>query len=276
MTSTPVAATEQSPAAALYERSGHIAVITLNRPGTLNAVNAALSIAVGEALERAADDPKVRVVVVTGAGSAFCAGADLKELAAGRDVHAPDHPEWGFAGLVRHWVDKPVIAAVNGFAMGGGTEIALACDLVIAAEDATFGLPEVKRGLLASAGGVVRVQRQVPFKRALQLALTGDGIDARQAEAWGLVNFLAKPGKALTEALDLAGRIAANAPLSVQYTKRVMHQAATGGSDWDPEWSQRDVWVLNDEAMEIVFSTRDAQEGATAFAEKRQPVWEGR
>jgi crotonobetainyl-CoA hydratase len=273
---TSPAAAEQSVEAALYERSCHIAVITLNRPRALNAVNSALSTAVGQALERAADDRKVRVVVVTGAGRAFCAGADLKELAAGRDVHAPDHPEWGFAGLVRHWIDKPVIAAVNGFAMGGGTEIALACDLVVAAENATFGLPEVKRGLLAAAGGVVRLQRQLPFKRALQLALTGDGITAQQAEEWGLVNSLAKPGEALADALDLAARIADNAPLSVQHTKRVMHRTAAGGSDWDPEWSAGEVWAVNEQAKEFVFATRDAQEGATAFAEKRPPVWEGR
>lgn len=276
MTIPSTAECARSDSAAQYERSGHVAVITLNRPRALNAVNAALSTAVGEGLERAAEDSEVRVVVVTGAGRAFCAGADLKELAAGRDVHAPDHPEWGFAGLVRHWIDKPVIAAVNGFAMGGGTEIALGCDLVVAAEDATFGLPEVKRGLLAAAGGVVRMQRQLPFKRALQLALTGDAIDARQAEEWGLVNIVTSQGEALSEAMRLAERIAANAPLSVQHTKRVMHQAAAAGSDWDPDWSSQDVWTVNDEAMGIVFATRDAQEGATAFAEKRQPIWEGR
>ncbi|WP_433085791.1 crotonase/enoyl-CoA hydratase family protein [Dactylosporangium sp. CA-052675] len=262
--------------AALYERAGHIAVIRLNRPQALNAVNAALSTAVGEALERAAADPEVRVVVVTGNGRAFCAGADLKELAAGRSVAAPEHPEWGFAGLVRHWVDKPLIAAVNGFAMGGGTEIALACDLVVAAEDARLGLPEVTRGLLAAAGGVVRLQRQVPLKRALQMALTGDAVDVRDAADWGLVNVVARPGAALEEAMALAERIAANAPLSVRYTKRVMHQVAGAGSDWDPDWSRHEPWTVNAEATEIVFGSRDAVEGPTAFAEKRAPVWEGR
>jgi crotonobetainyl-CoA hydratase len=265
-----------TPPAALYERSGHVAVIRLNRPQALNSVNAALSTAVGEALEKAAAEPEVRVVVVTGNGRAFCAGADLKELAAGRRVDAREHPEWGFAGLVRHWIDKPLIAAVQGFAMGGGTEIALACDLVVADEDATLGLPEVRRGLLAAAGGMVRLQRQVPFKRALQLALTGDAIDVRQAAEWGLVNVVAKPGAALDEAMALAERIAANAPLSVQHTKRVMHQVAAAGSDWDPHWSQREVWAVNDEATDIVFSSRDAIEGPTAFAEKRPPVWQGR
>ncbi|WKU03526.1 crotonase/enoyl-CoA hydratase family protein [Micromonospora sp. HUAS LYJ1] len=262
--------------AALYERTGHVAVIRLNRPQVLNAVNAALSAAVGEALEVAAADSGVRAVVVTGSGRAFCAGADLKELAAGRSIAAPEHPEWGFAGLVRHWIDKPLIAAVNGFAMGGGTEIVLACDLVVAAVDARLGLPEVKRGLIAGAGGVVRLQRQVPFKRALQMALTGDPVDAREAADWGLVNVVAGSGAALGEAMALAERIAANAPLSVQHTKRVMHQVAAGGSDWDPDWSRREVWVVNDGATDIVVASRDAAEGATAFAEKRPPVWEGR
>ncbi|WP_433218301.1 crotonase/enoyl-CoA hydratase family protein [Dactylosporangium sp. CS-047395] len=262
--------------AALFERTGHIAVIRLNRPEALNAVNAALSTAAGEALERAAADPEVRVVVITGSGRAFCAGADLKELAAGRPVAAPEHPEWGFAGLVRHWIDKPLIAAVNGFAMGGGTEIALACDLVVAAEDARLGLPEVKRGLIAAAGGVVRLQRQIPLKRALQMALTGDAIDVQEAAEWGLVNVVARPGAALTEALELAERIAANAPLSVRQTKRVMHQVAAARSDWDPAWSGFEPWAVNQEATDLVFGSRDAVEGPTAFAEKRAPVWEGR
>lgn len=273
---TDTKTTVETEPAALYERAGHIAVIRLNRPEALNAVNAALSTAAGEALERAAADPEVRVVVVTGNGRAFCAGADLKELAAGRSVAAPEHPEWGFAGIVRHWIDKPLIAAVNGYAMGGGTEIALACDLVVAAEDARLGLPEVKRGLIAAAGGVVRLQRQIPLKRALQMALTGDAVDVQEAAEWGLVNVVARPGAALEEAMVLAQRIAANAPLSVQHTKRVMHQVAESGSDWDPEWSRREPWAVNDEASAIVFGSRDAVEGPTAFAEKRAPVWEGR
>ncbi|GAA1565720.1 crotonase/enoyl-CoA hydratase family protein [Dactylosporangium maewongense] len=273
---TDTKTTVETEPAALYERAGHIAVIRLNRPASLNAVNAALSTAAGEALERAAADPEVRVVVVTGNGRAFCAGADLKELAAGRSIAAPEHPEWGFAGIARHWIDKPLIAAVNGFAMGGGTEIALACDLVVAAEDARLGLPEVKRGLVAAAGGVVRLQRQIPLKRALQMALTGDAVDVQEAAEWGLVNVVARPGAALDEAMVLAERVAANAPLSVQYTKRVMHQVAESGSAWDPEWSRREPWAVNDEAAALVFGSRDAVEGPIAFAEKRAPVWEGR
>lgn len=263
-------------AAALYEVRGDIAIITLNRPKSLNAVNSALATAVGTGLETAEADPDVRVVIVTGAGRAFCAGADLKELAQQNPVDAIGHPEWGFAGIVRHRIDKPVIAAVNGFAMGGGTEIALACDLVVAADTSVFGLPEVKRGLLAAAGGVVRLQRQVPLKRALEIALTGDPIDAKTAEAWGLVNRVVPTERVLDAALELAEKIAANAPLSMAHTKRMIQRTQVGASDWDSDWVGEDPWVLNAEATDVVFSSADAVEGPTAFAEKRPPVWTGR
>jgi crotonobetainyl-CoA hydratase len=261
--------------AARYEIRDGVAIITLNRPHALNAVNADLSTAVGEGLEAASADPGVRVVVVTGAGRAFCAGADLREIARQRPIFAHGHPEWGFAGLVRHWIDKPVIAAVNGFAMGGGTEIVLASDLVVAAETATFGLPEVKRGLLAAAGGVVRLQRQLPLKRALELTLTGDAVDAATAEQWGLVNRVVPDGQALDAALTLAARIAANAPLSLRHTKRMLYRTRGGASDWNADWAGEDPWAVNEEAVKAVFSSRDALEGARAFAEKRQPKWGG-
>jgi enoyl-CoA hydratase/carnithine racemase len=160
--------------------------------------------------------------------------------------------------------------------MGGGTEIALACDLVVASEQAAFGLPEVKRGLFAAAGGVIRLQRQIPFKLAAQLALTGDPVDAATALRWGLINDVAPAAQVVSRALELAGRIAANAPLAVQHTKRVLHQAASAGSDWDLAWSGADPWQVNAEAMEAVFGSADAIEGATAFAAKRAPVWAGR
>lgn len=262
--------------AASYEVSDGIGFIALNRPHALNAVNAALSTAVGEALEEAAEDPRVRVVIITGSGRAFCAGADLKEIAARRSIGAQGHPEWGFAGLVRHWIDKPLIAAVNGVAMGGGTEIALASDLVVASTAAKFGLPEVKRGLLAAAGGVVRLQRQLPLKRALELALTGDAIDAQTAREWGLVNQVVEPEQLLESSLAFARRIAVNAPLSVRHTKRMIHRTTAGGSDWDPAWANTDPWQANSEATATVFRSRDAREGARAFAEKREPQWEGR
>lgn len=260
----------------LYVRDGHVALLTLNRPEALNAVNAALADELGGLLEQAVADDAVRAIVVTGAGRAFCAGADLKEIALGRSIAPTAHPEWGFAGLARHWVSKPLIAAVNGYAMGGGTEIALACDLVVASEQAAFGLPEVKRGLFAAAGGVIRLQRQIPIKLAAQLALTGDPVDAATARQWGLVNDVVPPAEVVPRALALAGRIAANAPLSVQHSKRVLHQAASAGSDWDAAWSGGDPWQVNAEAVDAVFGSADALEGATAFAQKRAPVWTGR
>jgi crotonobetainyl-CoA hydratase len=260
--------------AALYETRGDVAVVTLNRPLALNAVNSALATAVGEALSAAAADDRVRVVVITGTGRSFCAGADLKELAAGRSIEPEGHPEWGFAGVVRHWIDKPVIAAVNGFAMGGGTEIVLACDLAVASTEATFGLPEVKRGLIAAAGGVLRIQRQIPIKRALEVVLTGDPVDAETAAQWGLVNRVVTPEQLMPAVLDLASRIAGNAPLSVQHSKRTVHRTATGRSDWGRSWSD-DPWDANSEATAAVFGSRDAKEGPRAFAERRPPVWEG-
>jgi crotonobetainyl-CoA hydratase len=266
--------TEGETPVALYDRAGHVAIITFNRPTALNAMNTAMSDVVGVLLERAAGDEDVRVVVITGAGRAFCAGADLKELAAGA-VPPLAHPDWGFAGIVQHWIDKPIIAAVNGYAMGGGTEIVLACDLVVASEDAMLGLPEVKRGLFAAGGGVVRLQRQIPIKRALQLVLTGDAIDAVTAESWGLVNVVTPPGEALERALTLADQIAANAPKSVQISKRLVYQTAMNDSDIVSVPGES-VWSANENAMAAVFSSADAIEGATAFAEKRPPVWSGR
>ena len=266
--------TEAEPAA-LYEVRGRVAIITLNRPSAMNAVNADLSTAVGEALEAAAADPDVRALVITGTGRAFCAGADLKELSQGRSINAEGHPEWGFAGMIQHWVDKPVIAAVNGFAMGGGTEIALACDLAVAADTAKFGLPEVKRGLYAAAGGVIRLQRQIPMKRALELVLTGEGIDADTAAEWGLINRVVPAGSELDVTLELAELIAANAPLAVQVSKKMVHRTWPGASDWNSDWTNEDPWDANDEALGVVFASNDAVEGPMAFAEKREPRWSG-
>jgi enoyl-CoA hydratase/carnithine racemase len=257
--------------AALFERRGPVGLITLNRPQAMNAVNAALSAAAGAALEQAQLDPAVRAVVITGAGRGFCAGADLKELARGNRIDNRDHPEWGFAGIVRHWVDKPTIAAVNGYAMGGGTEIVLACDIAVIDETATLGLPEVKRGLLAAAGGVIRLPRQIPLKIALELALTGEPISALRAYELGLVNRVAPQGAVLQTAWQLAEQIAANGPIAVRQSKRVIHQTAAAGSVWEAE-----VWQTNKEAAGVVFSSRDAVEGPRAFAEKRTPMWEGR
>ncbi|PPI99581.1 enoyl-CoA hydratase [Nocardia nova] len=257
--------------AARYEVRDHVAVVTLNRPDALNAVDAALSAAAGAAFERAAQDPQVRVVIVTGAGRAFCAGADLREIAAGRSVYDPDHREWDFAGIVRHWIPKPVIAAVNGFALGGGTEIVLSADLAVIDEQASLGLPEVRRGLIAAAGGVLRIHRQVPPKIAAEIALTGRPVSAHRAYELGLVNAVAPAGGALAAALELATVIAANAPLAVQQSKRVMHESAAEHAGWgDGEWK------ISRDATRVVMTSEDAKEGPRAFAAKREPRWLGR
>jgi crotonobetainyl-CoA hydratase len=159
--------------------------------------------------------------------------------------------------------------------MGGGTEIALACDLVVAADQATFGLPEVKRGLLAAAGGVIRLQRQIPLKRAMELALTGEAIAAQTALDWGLVNRVVPVGEVLGAALALADQIAANAPLSVRHSKQMLYRTASGVSDWNQGWGDDDPWAANTEAIRAVFASGDALEGPRAFAEKRAPHWEG-
>lgn len=257
---------------ALLERRGHVAVITLNRPEAMNAINSDLATALGNRLEECDNDPEVRVIVLTGNGRGFCAGADLKAIASGQDINPVGHPEWGFGGMVRHYIDTPVIAAVNGFALGGGTELVLASDLAVIDENAKLGLPEVKRGLFAAAGGVMRLPRQIPLKIALEAALTGEHMPAETALQWGLVNRIAPSGTSVEVAMQLAETIAANAPLSVQQSKRVIHRSAAYGSEWDePIWEE-----LNKSALGIVFASQDAIEGPTAFAEKREPKWTGR
>ncbi|MET0821411.1 MAG: enoyl-CoA hydratase-related protein [Aeromicrobium sp.] len=256
--------------AATFEVHDGVGVLTLRRADARNAVTADLSLAAGEALGRADADPAVRAVVVTGDGPAFCAGADLKALAAGRAITAPGHPEWGFAGIVEHTVSVPVIAAVNGHAMGGGAEIVLACDLAVMADDALIGLPEVKRGLFAAAGGTIRLPRQVPPKIALQLGLTGEPLAAADALRWGLVNEIVPAADVVHRAIALARSIAANAPLAVAVTKSMMQAATAAGSSWDIE-----LWQRQDREIAALLTSHDVHEGTTAFAEKRPPVWTG-
>jgi crotonobetainyl-CoA hydratase len=259
-------------AAALKERHGNVLLITLNRPEARNAVNGEVSTAVGDALQAAQDDPEVRAVVITGAGEkSFCAGADLKAISRGEDLFHQTHPEWGFAGYVQHYIDKPTIAAVNGTALGGGTELALASDLVVAAQSAVFGLPEVKRGLIAGAGGVFRLVRQLPPKIAMELVFTGDPIPAVDALKWGLINDVVPDGDVVEAALALAQRITANAPLSVWASKRVAY-----GVDDGVIASEEPDWARTTKEFTHLLSTDDAKEGPTAFAEKRQPVWTAR
>lgn len=258
--------------AALVQIRGNVMIITINRPGARNAVNSAVSTAVGDALAAAQHDPDVRAVVLTGAGDqSFCAGADLKAISRGENLYHPDHSEWGFGGYARHFIDKPTIAAVNGTALGGGTELALASDLIIAREGATFGLPEVQRGLIAAAGGVFRIIEQLPVKVGLHLIFTGEPISAAQAATWGLVTNVVPNGTELDAALELAERISANAPLAVRASKRVAYGARGGVVP-----SEEACWTINHEEYRILKNSEDAKEGPKAFAEKRSPVWRGR
>jgi crotonobetainyl-CoA hydratase len=263
--------TETVAPAALTERRGNVLVITLNRPEARNAVNSALSTAVGDALQEAQDDPEVRAVVITGAGESFCAGADLKAISRRENLFHPDHSEWGFAGYVHHYVDKPTIAAVNGTALGGGSELALASDLVVAEERAKFGLPEVKRGLIAAAGGVFRIVDHLPRKVAMELILTGEPMSSADALKWGLINQVVPDGTAVDAALALAERVTVNAPLAVWASKRVAMGVDDGIITGDePGWDRtmREIGTL--------IRSEDAKEGPLAFAEKRPPVWKAR
>lgn len=257
--------------AVTVENRGGIALITLNRPGALNAVNADLSGALGAALEELDADDELRVGIITGAGRAFCAGADLKGVNAGDVLSAPGHPEWGFAGLVEHPVKKPLIAAVNGFALGGGTEIVLKCDLAVLSEDAALGLPEAKRGLFAGAGGLIMMPRQLPAKIAMEAALTGEPISPETALRWGLVNRVVPASDVLDEAFRLAAAISANAPLSIAASKELVERASGFGSEWNDA-----VWRLNDRLITDILASDDAKEGTLAFAEKRAPRWSGK
>lgn len=265
--------TEAQAPGALTERRGNTLIITINRPEARNAVNAAVSTGVGDALQEAQDDAQIWAVVITGSGDkSFCAGADLKAISKGENIFHPDHAEWGFAGFVQHYIDKPIIAAVNGTALGGGSEIALGCDLVVAQASAQFGLPEVKRGLIAAAGGMFRIVDQLPRKVAMQLLLTGEPISADEALRWGLINQVVPEGSSVLEAaVALAERITCNAPLAVQASKRV-----AAGVDDGVIAAEQEAWKRSNREMRTVFSSEDAMEGPMAFAQKRAPVWKAR
>ncbi|GFG84116.1 crotonase/enoyl-CoA hydratase family protein [Mycolicibacter algericus] len=258
--------------AVLVERRGNVLLITINRPEARNAVNGAVSNGIGDALAQAQTDDEVRAVVITGAGDkSFCAGADLKAIANRENIYHPDRPEWGFAGYVQHFIDKPTIAAVNGTALGGGTELALASDLVVAEQRAQFGLPEVKRGLIAGAGGVFRIVDQLPRKVALELLYTGEPISAGDAARWGLVNRVVDDGGALDAALELAAQITGNAPLSVRASKRIAYGVEDGAIPGEAAG-----WARTGREFSALLKSEDAKEGPRAFAEKRAPVWKAR
>jgi enoyl-CoA hydratase len=252
----------------LRERRGNVEILTINRPEARNAINGAVSKAMSALLDELAEDPGCWVVVITGSGDkAFSAGMDLKAFSSGEggDIIGASG---GFAGVTQRDFPKPLIAAVNGSALAGGFEIMLSCDLVVAAEHATFGIPEAKRGLIAAAGGLIRMPKRLPMAVALELAMTGDSIDAGRAYALGLVNKVVPSDALVAEAVALAERIAANAPLAVRYSKSVMKRAA--------EVPESEGWSINQEAVGVVFSSADAMEGPVAFAEKRAPNWQGK
>ena len=242
-----------------------VLVITINRPEARNAVNGEVASGIAAAIDELDARDDLRAGVITGAGGTFCAGMDLKAFLTGE---RPSISGRGFAGLTEKPPAKPLIAAVEGYALAGGCEIALSCDLVVAAENSKFGLPEVKRGLVAGAGGLLRLPQRIPYQIAMELALTGEFLDATRAHHFGLVNWLAEPGTALARARDFAAAIAANGPLAVLATKKIVSEA--GG------WPEGEFWERQGVIMEPVFRSEDAREGARAFAEKRPPRWTGR
>lgn len=247
----------------------HIAVVTLNRPHRRNAINGALAQALDRTVKALEADPAVRAVILTAAGrQAFCAGADLKEMVAGADAASRSTPDGGFAGFVFAPRRKLWIAAVNGPAVAGGFELVLACDMAIASTDAHFSLPEVSRGLVASAGGVFRLPRVLPRGVAIEIIAAGGSLDARRAAELGLVNRAVAPDELMPEALRIATRAAANAPLAVQGSLEVARRA----HDTDEAELRRHAH----EVAERIFESEDAREGPRAFAEHRAPLWRGR
>ena len=248
----------------LTERRDGVLLITLNRPEARNAVNLALAEGVAAALDELDADGDLAVGVVTGAGAGFCAGMDLKAFVTGERPWVGDR---GFAGITQRASRKPLIAAVEGYAVALGFEIVLACDLVVAANDARFGIPEVKRGLVAAAGALLRLPRRIPYHLAMELALTGEPIGAERAAEIGVVSRLTEPGVALAGAHELAALIARNGPLAIDATKRIVQAA--------PDWPADEAWERQGEIAGPVFTSEDAREGATAFAAKRDPVWRG-
>ncbi|MDA0565466.1 crotonase/enoyl-CoA hydratase family protein [Streptomonospora sp. S1-112] len=247
-----------------YTAEDGVAVITINRPKAKNAVNAAVARGIAEALDDLDSRSDLVVGILTGAGQTFCAGMDLKAFMQGE---VPTVEGRGFAGFAQRPPRKPLIAAVEGYALAGGFEAVLACDLVVAAEDAKFGIPEVKRGLVAAGGGLLRLHRRIPRNIAMEFALTGDFVAAPRMAELGLVNAVTPPGGALEGARALAARVAANAPMSIAVSKRVI----TESDDWPAE----EMWERQDAITGPVFLSHDAMEGAAAFAEKRAPQWKG-
>jgi enoyl-CoA hydratase len=247
------------------ERRGSVLIITLNRPEVRNSVNAALAAGVAGALDELDGDDSLLVGVVTGAGGFFSAGMDLGAFVKGE---SPWFGDRGFAGITQRAARKPLIAAIEGFAVAGGMEIALSCDLIVAAKGAKLGIPEAKRSLVAAGGALLRLPRRMPYHAVMELALTGDTLPAERFHEFGLVNRLAEPGSAVDVALELAGTLAENGPLALAASKRILQEQF--------DWNSSEMWEKQAAISGPVFASEDAKEGANAFKEKRAPVWQGR
>ena len=248
----------------LVEHIDGMVIVTINRPEVRNAVNRAVSYGVCEAIDEMDRNPDLRIGILTGAGGNFCAGMDLKAFLRGESTRVEGR---GILGIARTPPKKPLIAAVEGYALAGGFESVLACDLVVAARNASFGLPEVKRGLAAAAGGLMRLPRLIPQRIAMEVALTGDMISAERLHQYGLINALVEPGQVLEEAKKLARRIMANAPLAVAASKRVVIEQR--------DWPTAEMFERQELITGHLLNSEDAREGATAFAERRSPAWKG-
>jgi enoyl-CoA hydratase len=253
------------PASLTEERRGAVLVLTINRPEVRNALNREIAVALAAALDTLDADPELRVGILTGAAGNFSSGMDLKAF--GED-QIPEIEGRGFAGFTEAPPRKPLIAAVEGFALAGGFEVALACDMIVASRESAFGLPEVQRALIASGGGLIRLPHRIPQNIAVELALTGNRISGERAAELGIVNRLVDPGSALDAALELADQIASYSPLGVVAAKRVMRLA--------DELPESEVWLRQKEVDAEIVASADAKEGAAAFVEKRDPVWKGR
>jgi enoyl-CoA hydratase len=251
--------------AVLTERRDGVLVITLNRPEVRNAVNAAVAAGMAQALDELDGADDLVLGIVTGAGGYFCAGMDLGAFVAGE---SPWHEDRGFAGIAERGSRKPLIAAIEGFAVAGGLEIALGCDIIVAATGAKLGIPEAKRSLVAAGGALLQMPRRMPYHVVMELALTGDVHPAERFQEWGLVNRISEKGAALDTALELAATIAKNGPLGLAGSKRILQEQY--------DWSTAEMFRRQEEISGPIFASEDAKEGASAFKEKRDPVWTGR
>lgn len=255
--------TSDNKAPVLVEQRDRLLIITINRPEAKNAVNAEVSQGLADAMDRLDGDAGLSVAVLTGAGGSFSAGMDLKAFSRGESVVIKGRG----MGFTERPPAKPLIAAVEGYCLAGGCELALATDLIVASKESSFGIPETKRGLVAAGGGLLRLPQRIPYAIAMELALTGDQLSAVRAHELGLVNVLAEPGKALDAAIELAEKITVNGPLAVAATKKII----VDSRGWSPE----EMWRKQAAIYMPVFASNDAKEGAIAFAEKRAPKWTG-